>query len=50
MSDFQARKDAMLRMAKRIERQSGGQLSSAEARRVAEKTAIRIQNTDTTKR
>ena len=47
MSDFQARKDAMLRMAKRIERQSGGQLSSSEARRVAEKTATRIQNTDT---
>lgn len=46
MSDFQTRKDAMLRLAKRLERQSGGQLSSQEARRVAEKSANRNLNTD----
>jgi hypothetical protein len=47
MSDYKARKDAMLRMAKRIERQSGGRMSSAEARRVAERSAERKLNTDT---
>ena len=41
MSDYKARKDAMLRMAKRIERQSNGRMSSTEARRVAERSAER---------
>lgn len=46
MSDYKARKDAMLRMAKRIERQSNGRMSSTEARRVAERSAERKLNTD----
>lgn len=46
MSDYQARKDAMLRMAKRIERQSGGSMSSEQARRVAERSAERKLNQD----
>ncbi len=46
MSDYQARKDAMLRMAKRIERQSGGSMSSEQARRVAERSAERKFNQD----
>ena len=47
MSDYKARKDAMLRMAKRIERQSNGRMSSTEARRVAERSAERKLNTAT---